>query len=164
MTVNIYMYHTIHSPGTKAGSFTYILETEINGKVATLTKTDILEPMTENRAELTVLLKALKRLRKECDVLVYGAGTYIKTGCEEWIDKWISAGWKNAKGKDVANMEEWQQFQEFRERYNITICPDTKHSYSEWMQTTTDKKEKERKLCTTDSENSTAHRKSTQQQ
>lgn len=164
MTVNIYMYHTIHSPGTKAGSFTYILETEINGKVATLTKTDILEPMTENRAELTVLLKALKRLRKECDVLIIGAGAYIKQGVESWLEKWIEADWKNAKGKDVANKEEWQQFLEFSQKYNIKICEPCSHSYSYWIQTTTDKKEKERKLCTTDSENSTAQEKSMKQQ
>ena len=43
MQVNIYTYQTIKGPGTKAGTCTYILETEVKGKVATLTKTESLE-------------------------------------------------------------------------------------------------------------------------
>lgn len=165
MQVNIYVHQTIKGPGTKAGSFTYILETEIDGKVATLTKTDILEPMSENKAELNVLLQALKRLRKECDVLVVGASPYIKQGVECWLEKWVAAGWKNAKGKDVANMEEWQQFLEFSKKYHIKICGPSSHSYSYWIKNETEKKEKERQeSCLKDLENLKAQAKSTKQQ
>ena len=165
MQVNIYTYQTIKGPGTKAGTCTYILETEVKGKVATLTKTESLETMSENKAELTAILKALKRLRKECEVTIFGESNYIKQGAERWLDGWVAAGWKNAKGKEVANKEEWQQFHEFRTKYNITISSPVQHSYSNWIKGETDKKEKERQeSCLKDLENLTAQQKSTKQQ
>ena len=92
MQVNIYTYQTIKGPGTKAGTCTYILETEVKGKLVTLTKSESLEPMSENKAELTVMLKALKRLRKECEVTIYGESNYIKQGAESWLDRWQQGG------------------------------------------------------------------------
>ena len=109
MTVNIYIYQTIKGPGTRAGSYTYILEADVNGKVATLTSTDTLEPMTEKKAELTVILKALKRLVKDCDVMIVGCSAYLITAINQWLDNWENSNWKNAKGKDIANKEEWQE-------------------------------------------------------
>lgn len=144
MTVNIYMYQTIRGPGKKAGSYTFILETIIKGKPATLTVTDTLEPMSENKAELTILLKALKRLRKECDVVVYGASNYIITGLNEWLESWEASDWKNKKGKDIANMNEWKKVRDFMKAYRITTSSD-KHSYSQWIEEETQKKERQRK-------------------
>lgn len=144
MTVNIYMYQTIRGPGKKAGSYTFILETIIKGKPATLTVTDTLEPMSENKAELTILLKALKRLRKECDVVVYGASNYIITGLNEWLESWEASGWKNKKGKDIANMDEWKEVRDFMKKIKITTSCE-KHSYSRWIEEETLKKERQRK-------------------
>lgn len=144
MTVNIYMYQTIKGPGKKEGSFTYILETIINGKSATLTLTDTLEAMSENKAELTILLKALKRLRKECDVVIYGASNYIISGINEWLEEWEQSSWKNKKGKDIANMEEWKEVRAFMKEYKITTSCD-KNSYSQWIEEETMKKERQRK-------------------
>ena len=136
------MHHTIRGPGKKAGAYTYILETEINGKVATLTDTGVLEPMSENKAELVILLKALKRLRKECDLDIIGVSIPFKTSFEEWLDKWKKANWKNAKGKDVANAEYWQQVVEFKDKYNISISDQEEHQYKKWMIAETEKKMK----------------------
>lgn len=133
MTVNIYIYQTINSPRKKAGAYTYVLETEIDGKPFTLTDTGKLEPMSENKAELTVLLKALKRLRKECDVTLYGVSESVKTGIEKWVDKWLKADWKNAKGKEIANITEWQQLLQFKNKYEISVSDQEEHTYKQWM-------------------------------
>lgn len=163
--VNIYIYQTIKGPGTKAGSYTYILETEINGMTATLTKTDTLEPMTENKAELTVLLKALKRLRTKCSVQVIGSSDYVRQGAEKWLKDWARQDFKTAKGKEVANKEEWQQFLAYQEACDIVFTPGKSHSYRNWMQEETERKERERReLCSKDSENLTAQKKSTKLQ
>ena len=163
--VNIYIYQTIKGPGTKAGSFTYILETEINGKTATLTKTDTLEPMTENKAELTVLLKALKRLRTKCSVQVIGSSDYVRQGAEKWLKDWVRQDFKTAKGKEVANKEEWQQLLTYQEAYDIVFAREKHHSYSNWMKEETERKERERReLCSKDLENLTVQKKSTKQQ
>lgn len=138
MIVNIYLYQTIKGPGTKAGYYTYILETYIKGKAATLTVTDKLEPMSENKAELTILLKALKRLRKQCDVVIYGLNNYTVSGINEWAETWLAAGWKNKKGKDIANKEEWQEVMEYLVKYNIATSSE-ENSYSRWMVEQTEK-------------------------
>ena len=143
MNVNIYIYQTIRGPGTKKGAYAYILETEIKGKTVTLSDVNILEPMSENKAELVTLLKALKRLRTECDLNIIGAGNPIKTGIETWIDKWIHSDWKNAKGKEVANMTEWQQLATYKDKYNITVSDQEEHQYKNWMKSEAEKKLKE---------------------
>lgn len=132
--VNIYIFQSIKGPGTKPGAYTYILETDKDGNIVTLTDSGKLEPMTEKKAELVVLLKALKRLRKKCEVHVFGVSMAMKIGFEVWIDRWIEAEWKNAKGKEVANKEEWQQLLEFKNTYEITLSEFSGHSYMNWMQ------------------------------
>lgn len=143
MNVNMYIYQTIKGPGTKKGAYTYILETEVKGKSVTLTDTNFLDSMSENKAELNVLLKALKRLRMECDVTIIGATQYIKSGFEQWLDKWIEADWKNAKGKEVANSIEWHLINIYRQKYNITVSDQEEHQYKKWMIAETEKKLRE---------------------
>ena len=92
MVVNIYTYQTIRGPNVKKGAYAYILETEIKGKTATLTDIGIIEPMSANKAELTILLKALKRLRGECDLHIFTESLYIMSGIETNLDKWEQNG------------------------------------------------------------------------
>lgn len=108
-----------------------------------MTVTDKLEPMSENKAELTILLKALKRLRKQCDVVIYGLNNYTVSGINEWAETWLAAGWKNKKGKDIANKEEWQEVMEYLVKYNIATSSE-ENSYSRWMVEQTEK-EREKK-------------------
>lgn len=144
MTVNIYMYQTVKGPGKKAGSYTFVLETMLKGKAATLTVTDTFEQMSENKAELTVLLKALSRIHKECDVIIYTESNYILQGLNEWLESWEASSWKNKKGKEVANKEEWQQVKEFMRKHNV-MTSNMGNAYSQWMYEQTQKKERERK-------------------
>lgn len=145
MTVNIYIYQTIKGPGTRAGSYTYILEADVNGKVATLTSTDTLEPMTEKKAELTVILKALKRLVKDCDVMIVGCSAYLITAINQWLDNWENSNWKNAKGKEIANKEEWQELLKYIRKYKIIFVKECQHEYLYWIKSETDKQELKRK-------------------
>lgn len=140
--VNIYIYQTIKGPRVKEGAFTYILETTVNGNVATLTKTDKLEPTTENNAELKVLLMALGRMRKPSEILVIGVNDYVRNGIER-LPKWKAEGWKNAKGKEIANAEEWQALNKYLERYKIKAIGDCQHEYRHWMICESNKKDSE---------------------
>lgn len=144
MIVNIYLYQTIRGPGKKEGAYSYVLESVIHGEPHTKDETGILEPMSENKAELTVLLKALNRLNDKCDVaMIYGISTPVKTGLEEWLDKWIKADWKNARGKEIANISEWQQLLQFKNKYEIRVSDQKTHSYENWMRAKIEKQEQE---------------------
>lgn len=157
--VNLYIYTTVKGPGTKSGTYTYLLEYVTEKGPATLTKQGTLEDATENRAHLRVLREALERLRKPCEIEIYTDSGYLKQGAEVWLRGWISAGWLNAKGKPVANREEWEQVAELLEKHLATFQVGANHSYRNWIQTETEKKEKERRQCLNDSENLTVQRK-----
>lgn len=157
--VNLYIYTTVKGPGTKSGTYTYLLEYITEKGPATLTKQGTLEDATENQAHLRTLRKALERLRKPCEIVIYTDSRYLKQGAEVWMKGWINTGWINARRKPVANREEWEPVAELLEKHLATFRVGIDHSYRNWIQTETEKIEKERRKCLKDSENLTAQRK-----
>lgn len=142
--VNIYLYTTIKGPGAREGSYTYILE-YITGKgPVTLTKQDNITA-TENRAHLLILIKALERLKHACELEIYTDSEYIRSGTLKWLKDWERRGWVTAKGRPVANKEEWQQASELLSRHLVTFRIGETHSYREWIVADTEKREKERR-------------------
>lgn len=163
--VNIYTWTSAKGPSKKRVAFTFILEMETEKGPATLTKTDVLELPTENQAELKALSSALQRLKRPCMLNIYTNSVYISAGYEQdRLKKWIENDWKNAKGKPVANMEEWKELAELLGRHKFQFFTGMKHSYASWMQIETQKREKEKESCTNVLENSTRQMKSMKQQ
>ena len=97
--VNIYIYTTVRGPGTKSGSYTYLLEYITDRGPATLTKQGELEQVTENQANLQVLIEALQRLKKQCEVTIWTENRYLQQGAEHWIHEWQQSGWMTARKK-----------------------------------------------------------------
>ena len=58
---------------------------------------------TNNRMELTAVIRALEALRRGCDVELYTDSQYVKNGIESWIHTWKKNGWKTADRKPVKN-------------------------------------------------------------
>nr|WP_296440745.1 RNase H family protein [uncultured Acetatifactor sp.] len=156
--VCLYTYTTVRGPGRKSGSYTYILEYITEKGPATLTVQGELEDVTENQAQLMVLREALERLRRPCELEIYTDSQYLQRGAEEWVRGWRADGWVTARGKPVANREEWERVAGLLEGHLATFRVGEIHSYKRWLQTETEKKEEERKACMTDSENSTARK------
>lgn len=150
--VNIYIFTTITGPGTKSGSYTYLLEYRTSKGPATLTKQGILEEVTENQAYLQVMNEALDRIRKPCEVTIWTESRYLQKGAECWLKGWQEAGWVNARKKPVANREEWEKAAERLGRHRVTFQVGQEHSYRTWIREETERKEKERKKCLIDSE------------
>lgn len=157
--VNLYTYTTIKGPGIKSGSYTFLLEYITDKGPATLTKQGTMEDVTEHQAHMRIFREGMERLKKSCEVMVYTDSKYLQQGAEEWLKGWELAGWVNKKGKPVANREEWEIIAELLGRHLISFQVGGYHSYRSWIQTETEKKEKERKRCLKDSENLTAQRK-----
>lgn len=158
--VNIYTCTSAKGPGKKSVAYTYILEVETNKGPATLTKTEVLELATENQAELKALSAALRRIKKPCMLNIFTNSVYVSAGYEQKrLEKWIENDWKNAKGKPVANMEEWKELADLLGRHTFQFFTGMKHSYYSWMKAETEKREKEQKTCTKDSVSLTAQKK-----
>lgn len=54
---------------------------------------------TNNKMELTAVIKALHALKKPCKVKLYSDSEYVVKGMTVWIKNWISNGWKTKDRK-----------------------------------------------------------------
>lgn len=64
---------------------------------------------TNNRMELTAVLKAIEALKEPCSVTVHTDSAYIHNAFEKkWIDNWQRNGWKTSSKKDVENQDLWK--------------------------------------------------------
>jgi len=65
-------------------------------------------PTTNNRMELTAVIKALGALKRACSVDLYTDSQYVRQGITAWIHNWKKNGWKTADRKPVKNADLWQ--------------------------------------------------------
>lgn len=63
---------------------------------------------TNNRMELTAVIRALAALKRPCHVRLYSDSQYVLNGITEWLPNWKSRGWKTAAKKPVQNADLWQ--------------------------------------------------------
>lgn len=64
---------------------------------------------TNNRMELTAVVKGLSALKYACEVNVYSDSAYVVNAIKEgWIDSWQKSGWKTADKKPVKNQDLWE--------------------------------------------------------
>lgn len=67
------------------------------------------EPQTtNNRMELTAVIKALEALRRPCSVKVVTDSNYVVQGMTSWIHRWLRNSWKNSQKQQVANRDLWE--------------------------------------------------------
>ncbi len=64
---------------------------------------------TNNRMELTAVIRALAILKRGCEVDLFTDSQYVKNGIESWIHGWKKNGWKTADRKPVKNAELWRE-------------------------------------------------------
>ncbi len=67
---------------------------------------------TNNRMELTAVIKGLEALKKSCRVVITTDSKYVLSGITEWMPNWKKRNWKTANKKPVLNVELWQQLDE----------------------------------------------------
>ncbi|HMK50831.1 MAG TPA: ribonuclease HI [Thermodesulfovibrionales bacterium] len=75
---------------------------------------------TNNRMELTAVLKALEALKKPCRVKVVTDSNYVVKGMTTWIHAWIRNSWKNSQKQDVMNKDLWEQLLKVSKGHDIT--------------------------------------------
>lgn len=74
---------------------------------------------TNNRMELTAVIKGLEALKKPCKVKITTDSKYVLSGVTEWMENWKKRNWKTASKKPVLNVELWQQLDELVSRHEI---------------------------------------------
>lgn len=77
---------------------------------------------TNNRMELTAIIKGLEALKKKCNVKIYTDSKYIHDAInKKWIEKWIKSNWLNAAKKPVKNRELWERLIELLNNHEVKI-------------------------------------------
>ncbi len=66
-------------------------------------------PTTNNRMELTAVIRALEALKRPCKIIVHTDSVYVQKGISEWIHNWKRRGWKTAAKEPVKNVDLWQE-------------------------------------------------------
>lgn len=74
---------------------------------------------TNNRMELTAVIRALQALRRPSEVRVHTDSQYVKNGITEWIRDWKRRGWRTADRKPVKNEDLWRELDEIASRHRV---------------------------------------------
>jgi len=64
---------------------------------------------TNNRMELTAVIKALEALKRPCHVILHADSQYVLKGMTEWLTGWKAKGWRTASRQPVKNVDLWQR-------------------------------------------------------
>ncbi len=64
---------------------------------------------TNNRMELTAVIRAIETLKPPREVAVYTDSQYVQKGISEWLRDWKRRGWRTADRKPVKNVDLWQE-------------------------------------------------------
>jgi len=68
------------------------------------------EPQTtNNRMELTAVIRALEALKRPVNARIYTDSEYVRRGILEWIGNWKARGWRTADRKPVKNQDLWER-------------------------------------------------------
>ena len=74
---------------------------------------------TNNRMELTAVIRGLETLRRRCAVRVYTDSQYVQKGISEWIHDWKRRGWRTSDRKPVKNADLWQRLDDLARGHRI---------------------------------------------
>ena len=74
---------------------------------------------TNNRMELTAVIRALEALRRPVAARIYTDSEYVRRGITEWVPAWKARGWRTADRKAVKNQDLWRQLDELNVRHQI---------------------------------------------
>jgi ribonuclease HI len=75
---------------------------------------------TNNRMEMTAVIRALESLAPGTEVALYTDSQYVKNGIETWIHGWKRNGWKTADRKPVKNADLWRELDTLAARHRIS--------------------------------------------
>ena len=78
------------------------------------------ESTTNNRMELTAVIRGLQALKESCIVELYSDSKYVIDGLSKgWAASWRKNGWKKADKKPALNPDLWETLLNLTEKHNV---------------------------------------------
>lgn len=86
---------------------------------------------TNNRMELTAVIRGLAALKRPCRVELFTDSVYVGKGMSQWLPKWKENGWKRREGKQwkpIKNEELWRELDALIQRHQVKYTRVAGHS------------------------------------
>jgi ribonuclease HI len=86
---------------------------------------------TNNRMELTAVVRGLASLKRPCRVELLTDSVYVGKGISQWLPKWKRNGWKRSEQgelKAIKNEDLWRQLDALLARHRVTYKRVAGHS------------------------------------
>jgi ribonuclease HI len=74
---------------------------------------------TNNRMELTAVIRALEALKKPSRVRLHTDSQYVQKGITEWLPNWKKRDWRTADNKPVKNADLWRKLDQLAAKHHI---------------------------------------------
>lgn len=74
---------------------------------------------TNNRMELTAVIRALEALKSATVAHVHTDSQYVQKGISEWIHNWKRNGWRTADKKPVKNADLWLILDDLAKQHQV---------------------------------------------
>ena len=87
---------------------------------------------TNNRMELTAVIKALQTLKESCIISLYTYSQYVAGAFNEgWIFSWKKNNWKKSGG-EIKNLDLWKVLSDECEKHKINFIRIKGHADNEY--------------------------------
>lgn len=87
---------------------------------------------TNNRMEMTAIIKGLEALKETCKVNIYSDSAYVVNAFKQgWLEKWQKNGWKTASKQPVENQDLWQILLKLTTKHQVSFIKVKGHSDNE---------------------------------
>ena len=78
------------------------------------------ESTTNNRMELTAVIRGLQALKEPCIVELYSDSKYVIDGLQKgWAESWRRRGWVKSDKKPALNPDLWGQLLDLAEKHQL---------------------------------------------
>lgn len=77
---------------------------------------------TNNRMELTAVIKGLSALKEPCEVRLVTDSKYVADGISKgWAEAWRKNGWRKSDKKPALNIDLWEELLDLLKTHKVTI-------------------------------------------
>lgn len=133
MKVDIYLETDKQSQGCTKRKYGYVIQAMRNGEPETRDGFGTITG-TYHQSNLHALSDALERFHAKCQICIHTKDAFVAARILR-ISDMEAAGYKDTKGKQIRNAEEWGDLYKKISKYEFEITSATgKHEYSEWLQ------------------------------
>ena len=88
---------------------------------------------TNNRMEMTAVIKALEALKEPCMVEIYSDSAYVCNAfLMGWLESWKANSWRGADKKPVKNQELWMRLDELTSNHEVQFIKVKGHADNEF--------------------------------